>query len=158
MKKLIHRYLLTLAWPLTSVVLLSNCQSPKCCALDPSTLPSVPHPSDYHSDTAALAAEVGADYPVLRLKALKGDKTSLRKIFWLTEHAGFDGAAAEGHAYDLEELLHTTGDEFFGHQLQTQAVAIREEVQEMLSIAIGEVDAATLKKSYPKTFQGYRAQ
>ena len=145
---------------LFTLLVISACQLTEPSVLDPSAVPVKPDPSEYNSDTAAIAARSGADYPVLFLNALRGDGTSLRKIFWLTKHAGFDAASAEGNSMYLGELLRRTGDDFFGHQLQKEPLEVRDAVHDMLLYDFGwgntDITVGMIEDWYPKTFKGCR--
>ena len=147
---------------LFALLVISGCQPGEVCVFNPSALPSKPDPTEYHSDTAGVAAAAGEDYPMLRLNALKGDGASLRKIFWLTKHAGFDAASAEGNSMYLGELLRRTGDDYFGGQLRKEPRDVRDSVQEMVLWDFGwqntDITVEEIKDWYPKSFKGYQPE
>jgi hypothetical protein len=62
-------------------------------------------------DLAAAARAVAVDYPKLVRLADAGDARAFGLLVWLTDHAGFDGAASEGHAEILWRLMQRLGDE-----------------------------------------------
>ena len=141
---------------------ISGCQPGELGVFSSSAIPSKPDPAEYHSDTAGVAATAGEDYPMLRLNALKGDGASLRKIFWLTKHAGFDAASAEGNSMYLGELLRRTGDDYFGSHLLKEPREVRNSVQEMVLWDFGwqntDITVEEIKDWYPKTFKGYQPE
>lgn len=107
-------------------------------------------------DTIAVAASKGVDYRRVVDGAMRRDPGSLRELFWLTAHAGFDGASSEGNAAVLGNLLRYLGDGTFGSALSTEPAEIRKAVQDELRYDFGLEESggkdAWLVEWYPLTF------
>ena len=108
------------------------------------------------SDTVEVAASKGVDYRRVVDGAMRRDGASLHKLFWLTSHAGFDGASSEGNAAVLGNLLRYLGDGTLGSALSTEPSEIRKAVQDELrydfALEEGGGKDAWLFESYPLTF------
>jgi len=110
------------------------------------------------ADTLAAAKQHQVDYEQVVNGCLSRNRQSLRTFFWLSKNAGFDGAAAEGHAAVSGILLRSLGDQFFGECLAGEPVPIRNAVRDHLLYDLGygatELTLAEIKKQYPRTFPG----
>lgn len=108
------------------------------------------------SDTIEVAASKGVDYRREVDRAMRGDGASLHELFWLTSHAGFDGASSEGNAAVLGNLLRYLGDGTFGSALSTEPTETRKSVQDELrydfALEEGGGKDAWLFEWYPLTF------
>ena len=108
------------------------------------------------ADTIQVAARKGVDYRRVVDGAMRRDAGSLREIFWLTAHAGFDAASSEGNAAVLGNLLRYLGDGTFGSALSTEPIETRKAVQDELRYDFGLEESggkdAWLVEWYPLTF------
>lgn len=99
-----------------------------------------------------VARRAGVDYLVLTRRCLDRDRDAMHTLFLLTHDAGFDAAAAEGHAEVLGKLLRHLGDDFFGRALNREEPTVRRAVLEQLRYDAGEdTDDAYFAYLYPIT-------
>ncbi len=96
-------------------------------------------------ETGEAAARSGVNYPLALKYARAGRESALRLFFWMAAHGEFDGAAGEGLAGNLAELLRRTGDEKFAAFLATESAETRDRVLDMLDFGHGD------PSQYPRT-------
>jgi hypothetical protein len=107
-------------------------------------------------DTVAVAKAAGYDYENLVSRALSRDKQALRTLFWLSAHAGFDGASAEGDAGVLGALLKHLGDQHFSECLKEEPQDIREAVRGDIDYEMGyayePLEIREFRTEFPLTY------
>ncbi|MCX6376873.1 MAG: hypothetical protein NTU88_12725 [Armatimonadetes bacterium] len=95
------------------------------------------------ADTIAVAKVAGHDYGKIVNDCLAKDKEAMHILFWLTKHAGFDAASAQGNAAVLGQLLQQLGDQFFSECLDREPVDIREAVRGDIAYALMTVEESS---------------
>lgn len=107
-------------------------------------------------DTVAIAGNSKIDYEKLLDGCIARQPESMSTFFWLSKHAGFDGASSEGHAAVTGVLLRELGDAFFGECLAREDLSVRDAVREDLLYDLGygntEVTLSDIQRKYPITF------
>lgn len=108
------------------------------------------------SDTVAVASLHNVDYEQVINGCLSRDRESMHTFFWLSNHAGFDAASAQGHATVSGVLLRNLGDKFFGECLAKELSpiqgAVRDDLLYDLGYRDGHITLAEIKRKYPRTF------
>jgi len=111
-------------------------------------------------DTINVAKARGVDYRRVVDGCLARDRRAMSLLFWLSAHAGFDAASAEGHAGFLGTVLRRTGDAFFAQCLAGESAkvqwAVRSDLLDSVYDPSTEKEARQflrqLNSRYPKTF------
>jgi hypothetical protein len=126
--------------------------------IDLALKPSTPLAADidgYH-ETITVARQAGHDYRNVVQGCLARRAKSMHTFFRLSEHAGFDAAASQGHAGVSGDLLRELGDAFFGGCLAIEEPTVQNKVREDLLYDLGygntEITVREIKRKYPKTF------
>jgi hypothetical protein len=109
-------------------------------------------------DTVAIASNSAVDYEDVVNGCLARHEESMHALFWLSEHAGFDAASAQGHAAVCGVLLRKLGDGFFGERLAQEPRSVQDAVRDDLLYDLGygntDVTLTEIRRRYPKTFPG----
>jgi hypothetical protein len=132
-------------------LLSSGCASPRPGVVGPEKI------DHGESEIIEAAAKSGVNYRTVVDGCLRRDRNSLHTLFSLTINPNVDGAAAEGHAEVLGNLLRRLGDETFGETLLDEPQSTRRAVQIQLFFDFG-ADETRLSKDdlarwYPLTFR-----
>jgi len=112
-----------------------------------------------YDDTLFVARAAGVNYLDVVSRCLWRDPEAMHTLFWLSKHAGFDAASAEGHAGVLHDVLRDVGERFYARCLDAEPENVRNAVRSDLLYDMGWGECkkfSVIQQLWPKVFpQGY---
>lgn len=107
-------------------------------------------------ETISVAEAAGFDYLETLSHCLMRRPEAMHDLLAMTETAGFDAAASEGHSAVLGYVLRDVGDRFFGECLARESAAVQGAVRKYVLDDIGygntSIPEGEIRHLYPKTF------